>query len=89
MAAAIRQHWRDRAAFLLGEAAGMAEPDTYNCCSPGGLCPRHEQDMDASRLVAAIRGAVAGAAGQDDAGRRIAAVLAAHCGAAPAMAGGA
>jgi hypothetical protein len=71
-----RQDWQDRAAFLLGEAAGATEPDTYNCCSPDRMCPFHEQDQEAADLVSAIRGAVAAASDPEDAGRRFAAVLA-------------
>ena len=65
----------ERAVFLLGEAAGAAEPDTYRCCTEDDMCGSHGQAMDAAELVARIRDAARNAANADEAGRAIAEIL--------------
>lgn len=65
----------ERAVFLLGEAAGAAEPDTYKCCTEDDMCGSHGQAMDAAELVARIRDAVEAAPDEDSAGKAIAVLL--------------
>lgn len=71
-----RPDWKARAVFLLGEAEGAAEPETYGCCHPDELCPSHGQAMEAAVLVSLIRDAVQDADGPEDAGMRIAEIIA-------------
>jgi hypothetical protein len=75
-----RPDWQERAVFLLGEAAVNAEPDTYGCCHPDELCPNHSRDTEAAALVARFRDAVKLADSPEDAGMRIAEIIAGGAG---------
>jgi hypothetical protein len=71
-----RPDWQERAVSLLGEAAANAEPDTYGCCHPDELCPDHGRDTEAAALVARFLDAVQAADSPEDAGMRIAEIIA-------------
>lgn len=73
---AARPDWREKAVFRLGFAQEDMLPDNWGCCTAGEPCPSHAERFAVSAFLGMIRDAAEQADGPEDAGWRIAEVIA-------------
>jgi hypothetical protein len=76
-AVTARPGWRERAVFSLGFAQEDMLPDNWGCCTPGEPCPSHAERFAVAEFLGMLRDAAEHADGPEDAGWRIAEVIAA------------
>lgn len=71
-----RPDWQARTVYLFGELEGAVEPDVHGCCHPDEPCPHHGLLLEAAAFAVALGRAVKEADSPEDAGMRIAEILA-------------